>query len=94
VYLTEAEKWSVLFLSRETKMKSTGAIGSDYILNPIFAPFFQISFRKKRSLPITTAQLLQMLEGDQRTRDALVREIGQQESTNCNQGDLFGDTLL
>lgn len=91
-YLFEAEKWSVLFLTRETKMKSTGAISSDYILNPIFSPYFQISFRKKRSLQVTAAQLLQMLEGDQRARDTLVRELGRQESGGSEHGDLFGGT--
>ncbi|OAI05294.1 hypothetical protein A1353_00200 [Methylomonas methanica] len=90
-YLYEAEKWSVLFLSKETKMKSTGAISNDYILNPIFAPFFQISFRKKRSLPITSIQLMQMLEGDQSARDKLVRELGRQESKSVEQSDIFGE---
>lgn len=89
-YLFEAEKWSILFLTRETKMKSTGAISSDYILNPIFSPYFQISFRKKRSMQVTAAQLLQMLEGDQRSRDTLVRELGRQERDDSECGDLFG----
>lgn len=93
-YLDEAEKWSVLFISRETKMKSTGAINSDYILNPIFSPFFQISFRKKRSLQITAEQLLQMLEGDQSTRDKLVREIGLYKTKGDEQRDIFEELLL
>lgn len=88
-YLCEAEKWSVLFIARETKMKSAGAIGSDYILNPIFSPYFQISFRKKRSLPISAAQLLVMLEGDQLARDTVVRELGRQENFNIEHPDLF-----
>ncbi len=87
-YLSEAEKWSVLFLSPETKMKSKGAIDSDYILNPIFSPFFQVSFRKKRSIQLTAANLIQMLEGDQSTRDRLVRELGR---VNNIESDLFGD---
>lgn len=90
-YLSEAEKWSVLFLSRETKMKSTGAMGTDYILNPIFSPHFQISFRKKRSLPVSGEQLLAMLEGDQRERDQLVRELGRKSADN-EHPDLFGGT--
>ncbi|MFV0934539.1 hypothetical protein [Pseudomonas jessenii] len=90
-YLLEAEKWSVLFLSRETKMKTPGAIGSDYTLNPIFSPYFQISYRKKRSLHFSASQLLQMLEGDQQVRDALVRELGKQEVTEPEQIDLFGE---
>lgn len=90
-YLLEAEKWSVLFLSRETKMKSLGVIGSDYTLNPIFSPYFQISYRKKRSLNFNSSQLLQMLEGDQQARDALVRELGRQDTDEPEQIDLFGE---
>lgn len=87
-YLEEAEKWSVLFISSETKMKSMGAISLDYTLNPIFAPYFQISFRKKRSLQVTSAQLLQMLEADQHTRDTLTRKLGRQD-IRMGHGDLF-----
>ena len=90
-YLCEAEKWSVLYVGRETKMKSTGAIDVDYILNPIFSPHFQISFRKKRSLPISASQLLGMLEGDQRVRDALVREFSHQDNGGDDHPDLFGE---
>ncbi len=88
-YLSDAEKWSVLFLSRETKMKSPGAISSDYILNPIFSPYFQISFRKKRSMQISAAHLLIMLEGDQSARDVLVRELGRQDNAICEHPNLF-----
>lgn len=87
-YLNEAEKWSILHVSKETKMKSTGAINRDYTLNPIFSPYFQISFRKKRSLQISTSQLLKMLDADQQTRDSLTRELGRQR-TMIGHGDLF-----
>ncbi len=89
-YLLEAEKWSVLFVSRETKMKTLGVIGSDYTLNPIFSPYFQISYRKKRSLHLNSSQLLQMFEGEQQIRDALVRELGKQDPSEPEQIDLFG----
>lgn len=91
-YLNEAEKWSILFLTRETKMKSTGATSSDYVLNPIFASYFQISFRKKRSLALSGGDLMKMLEGDQRTRDDLVRRIGRVNGEG-EISDLFGNML-
>jgi len=90
-YLDEAEKWSVLFIEKETKMKSTGSISSDYILNPIFSPYFQISFRKKRSIQLSTTQVLSILEGEQSDRDKLVREIGRNEKHSLYHADLFGD---
>lgn len=91
-YLAEAEKWSVLFQERETKMKSTSASSSDYVLNPVYSPYFQISFRKKRSLQISGAQLLMMLEGDQRERDQLVRDLGKRGADSDNL-DLFGEPI-
>lgn len=91
MYLSEAEKWSVLFRSRETKMKTIGAIDTDYVLNPIFSPHFQISFRKKRSLQLTAQQLIGMLEGDQRLRDILVRDISRLEGGDDGHPDLFDE---
>ena len=72
-------------------MKTLGVIGSDYTLNPIFSPYFQISYRKKRSLHFNTSHLLQMFEGDQQVRDALVRELGRQDTSEPEQIDLFGE---
>lgn len=91
-YLAEAEKWSVLFQERETKMKSTSASSSDYVLNPVFSPYFQISFRKKRSMQLSGAQLLMMLEGDQRERDQLVRDLGKRGADSDNL-DLFEEPI-
>lgn len=91
-YFLEAEKWSVLFLTSETKMKSTGSISFDYVLNPIFSPYFQISFRKKRSLQFSAHQLLIMLEGDQRARDLLVRDMGRQINPDLTNQNLFDET--
>ena len=52
--LIEAVKWSVLFEERETKAKSVGSPQViDYVLNPIYAPYFQISYRKGRKLELS-----------------------------------------
>ena len=52
--LREAVKWSVLFEERETKAKSFGSPQVvDYVLNPIYAPYFQISYRKGRKLELS-----------------------------------------
>ena len=86
-YIQEAVKWSVIFVSSETKMKASGAKDADYILNPIYAPYFQISFRKKRSIALSTVNLLNMFKGDQSVRDRLVRDLGKVE---LPEADLFG----
>lgn len=88
-YLDEAEKWSVLSMARQTKIKDSAMISFDYILNPVFAPFFHISFRKKRSMKLDAEHLRLMLEGDQGQRNSLVRELGKREDDVM---DLFAST--
>ena len=56
VLLSEAIKWSVLFEEKETKSKTIGTSPViDYVMNPIYAPYFQISYRKGRKLELTGA---------------------------------------
>ncbi len=52
--LAEAEKWGVLRRDTSTKAKS-GLAESDYeyVLNPVYSPFFGISYRKNRRISIT-----------------------------------------
>lgn len=87
IYLAEAEKWSALYTVPQTKMKDDGVYGIDYVLNPIFSPYFQISFRKKRSIPISYEQLQVMFEGSQEARAQLVKELGGRGEQPM--GDLF-----
>ncbi|MDE0853983.1 MAG: hypothetical protein OSA97_06135, partial [Nevskia sp.] len=72
-FLNEAIKWSVLFDGPETKEKNLGVSTRDYILNPIFAGHFQISFRKRRALALTEQELLIMFEGKLEEKDKMVR---------------------
>lgn len=73
--LRESLKWSVLFEDEETKKKDIGAKAVDYVLNPVYAGHFQISFRKKRSLPIAAHDLKAMFVGNVKERDAVVRKL-------------------
>ena len=62
--LSEAVKWSVLFEEKETKAKSVGAPQVvDYVLNPIYAPYFQISYRKGRKLELTSGDFVILSSG-------------------------------
>ena len=52
--LYEARKYAILLEQLETKTK--GKVGTDvvdYQLNPIFAPYFQISYRRKRKIELS-----------------------------------------
>jgi len=63
-FLKEAVKWSVLFEEKATKQKSQFEPENiDYVLNPIYAPFFNISFRKKKKLELTTDDVICLMRG-------------------------------
>ena len=64
-FLSEAIKWSVLFESEPTKIKSENDIEYvDYVLNPIYAPYFHISYRKRRKLDMSAEDLHTFIDGD------------------------------
>ena len=46
------KKLSVLLQIEKTKIKSTYFLPFDYLLNPIYAPFFFFSYRKGRKIEI------------------------------------------
>lgn len=60
-FFKEAEKWGVLKAIESTKNKSSASAATyDYILNPIYSPFFFISYRKGRKIEIEASALRQM----------------------------------
>jgi hypothetical protein len=68
--LDEAVKWSVLFEEPETKVKGSRYESNDYVLNPIYAPYFGLSYNKGRKLEINSLDANIILAGpiDQFTR--------------------------
>lgn len=63
--LVKARTWSVLYEDKDTKNKRAENTESvDYIPNPIFTPYFGISYRKKRKLTFTAQEFLEILEGN------------------------------
>ena len=61
--LREAIKWSVLFETSETKVKANRYESSEYILNPIYAPFFGLSYNKGRKFELQSGEAEAMLTG-------------------------------
>jgi len=62
-FFKEAEKWGVLKPIESTKNKSsTSSAIYDYVLNPIYSPFFLISYRKGRKIEIEASALRQMYQ--------------------------------
>jgi hypothetical protein len=63
-FLNEASKWSVLFEEPGTKKKDSGTPESpEYVLNPIYAPYFHISYRKKRRIDLSTEEAIVLMRG-------------------------------
>lgn len=63
-FLNEAVKWSVLFENKGTKIKSKFEPENiEYVLNPIYAPYFHISYRKKRKLELSTDDAQCLIRG-------------------------------
>ena len=63
-FLNEAIKWSVLYEEAGTKKKDQGTPESpEYILNPIYAPYFHISYRKKRRIEVSTEEVIILMRG-------------------------------
>lgn len=53
-FMREAMKYAILIEQLETKTKgSVGRDTVDYQLNPIYAPYFQISYRRKRKIEVS-----------------------------------------
>jgi len=64
-FLLEASKWSVLIEEEGTKKKDKLEPESiQYVLNPIYAPYFHISYRKKRRLEIRSDDLKTLIDGN------------------------------
>lgn len=67
-FLDDAVKWSVLYETRITKQKGgenkAETEDFEYILNPIYSPYFHISYRKKRSVQFTNDELNTIVFGN------------------------------
>lgn len=75
IFISESVKWSVLVEDNETKKKSTGDISFDYILNPVYAAYFGITYLKVRKLDITPSDLQVIFKGDFMAREKYIRSI-------------------
>ncbi len=62
--LHDATVWGVLIKSQANKIKNRGDIvfaGIDYILHPIFSPYFKISYRKRQKCELEDVEVFSML---------------------------------
>jgi hypothetical protein len=75
-FIMESTKWSVLFEEKSTKQKSDLKDQyNEYVLNPIYAPYFHISYRKKRKLMFTTDDINIIVRGSQNEFEFFVNKL-------------------
>jgi hypothetical protein len=80
-FIAEALRHGILVEQRETKSKSgVGLDIVDYQLNPIYAPYFQISYRRKRKLEISVEQFHLLIMGNETDYRDLARGLARQLS--------------
>lgn len=76
-FLREATKWSVLYEEAETKKKDSIADpeNMEYVLAPIYAPYFHISYRKGRKLKLRIEECIVLMQGDYEQVKLLLRHF-------------------
>lgn len=80
-FIAEALRHGILVEQLETKSKSgVGQDIMDYQLNPIYAPYFQISYRRKRKLEISVEQFHMLILGNENQYRDLARGLARQLS--------------
>jgi len=63
-FLREATKWSVLFEHKVTKKKQAHLPETaEYVLNPIYSPYFHISYRKRKRLELRSEDVICLIRG-------------------------------
>lgn len=76
--LREALIWSVLYEEKDTKNKSdSSVVQHDYIPNPIFSPYFGISYRKKKKITLKASEVNVIFSGTDSSFESLLRNLMQ-----------------
>jgi hypothetical protein len=88
-FLAEAVKWSVLFEERGTKKKNaTEAEGVEYVLNPIYSPYFHISYRKRRKLDLSSGDVQTVISGEYPAVRKLLKDYQRRWSVDLDESPL------
>lgn len=95
-FLHEAIKWSVLFEEEETKVKDQDQPSNfEFVLNPIYAPYFCITYRKKRKLELSSEEFEVLKDGNYDQVSALLKRYAKTWSVELPNADptLFSHLL-
>lgn len=87
--LRELIKWSVLYESKLTKQKADEN-GVEYLFNPIYAPYFGISYRKKRRVSLSLTDFRILAFGDEnKYKNLVLRKTKYCGDENSRERSLF-----
>lgn len=89
-FISEALKNHILIENIETKTKSTNKFDLiDYQINPIYAPYFNISYRKKRKIELSVTDFKVLYQGSEDEVNDLVKKLIKAENTPSSQMTLL-----
>ena len=82
-FIEEAKKHSILIEHSETKTKSkVGLDIVDYSLNPIYSPYFNISYRRKRKIELSVEDFNYLINGTETEYKGLLTQLSRQKKTS------------
>lgn len=89
-FISEALKNHILIENIETKTKSINKFDLiDYQINPIYAPYFNISYRKKRKIELSVTDFKVLYQGSEDEVNDLVKKLIKAENTPSSQMTLL-----
>lgn len=89
-FISELKKYGIIAERLETKTK--GVVGSDivdYQLNPIYSPYFQISYRRKRKIALSVDQFHVLALGTEDDYKSLSSRILKDQGGESSQPELW-----
>ena len=88
--LREAKIWSVLYEEQDTKNKSNYDVAAtDLILNPIYAPHFRISYRKRRKVTLQAGHVEVILRQSPAQFEMVLKELVDPGEVTPDNSELF-----
>ncbi len=89
-FLSEAKKYGII--SEQIGNKTKSALGRDivdYLLNPIYAPYFQISYRRKRKIQLSVENFRTLSSGTEDEYNGFFSQIVVTEKHKSQQSELW-----
>lgn len=95
IFIEEAKKHTILIEHSETKTKSKiGLDIVDYLLNPIYSPYFNISYRRKRKVEFSVEDFHYLINGTETEYKSLLTQISRPKKSSSSQNQKIENIQL